>query len=336
MRRLTRRICAFAPSAVGLGLALWAFVFEPASLRVAEYEVVVATGWPSACNGLRIAVLADLHVGSPFKGIDKLDRVVRLTNDAYPDVILLAGDYVIQDVLGGRFVSPEDAAAVLGRLSAPRGVWAVLGNHDWWLGGARVRRAIESAGIAVLEDSARRIAAGPCPFWLMGIGDFMEARHDVRSALAQVHDDAPVLAFTHNPDIFPEIPARVALTIAGHTHGGQVYIPLLGRPIVPSLFGERYAIGHVLDNGRHLFVSPGIGTSIIPVRFLVPPEISVVTVRSTASKQAAPLKPASVLPGRYQGQALRRADSSAVFRSEVEPGRSARTTSRCLRAGTAG
>jgi predicted MPP superfamily phosphohydrolase len=91
-----------------------------------------------------------------------------------------------------------------------------------------------------------------------------------------------VVAFTHNPDLFPDVPARVALTIAGHTHGGQVFLPWLGRPVVPSRYGERYAIGHVVENGRHLFVSPGLGTSIVPVRFRVPPEVSVLILRSSA------------------------------------------------------
>lgn len=89
----------------------------------------------------------------------------------------------------------------------------------------------------------------------------------------------PIIAFTHNPDVFPEIPSRVALTIAGHTHGGQVHVPIVGRPVVPSQYGERFAAGHIEEGGRHLFVSTGLGTSILPVRFRVPPEISILTVR---------------------------------------------------------
>jgi predicted MPP superfamily phosphohydrolase len=84
---------------------------------------------------------------------------------------------------------------------------------------------------------------------------------------------------THNPDLFPEVPDRVALTLAAHTHGGQVYLPLIGRPIVPSRYGERYAAGHIVERGRHLFVTVGLGTSILPVRFLVPPEIALLDVR---------------------------------------------------------
>jgi predicted MPP superfamily phosphohydrolase len=96
-----------------------------------------------------------------------------------------------------------------------------------------------------------------------------------------------VLAFTHNPDVFPQVPHRVALTIAGHTHGGQVALPFVGRPVVPSKYGQRYAIGHVVEDARHLFVSPGIGTSVVPVRFQVPPEISVLTLRSADDARAA-------------------------------------------------
>jgi predicted MPP superfamily phosphohydrolase len=101
-----------------------------------------------------------------------------------------------------------------------------------------------------------------------------------------VPEGAPILALTHNPDVFPLLPpARASLTIAGHTHGGQVYVPLYGRPVVPSNYGARYAIGHVVEGGRHLFVTPGLGTSVIPVRFLVPPEISLLTLRADTLRE---------------------------------------------------
>lgn len=267
--------CLVVPAA----LAVWGFGLEPASLRN-ESTVLRPSHWPASCDGLRIAVLADLHVGSPHVGIGKLKEVVGLTNRAQPDVILLAGDLVIHGVVGGRFVPPEDSAAALSELRAASGVYAVLGNHDWWLDARRVRSALESVGIPVLEDSATRIRSGSCDFWLAGVSDFWEGAHDVDTALARVPSEATVLVFTHNPDVFPEIPDRVALTIAGHTHGGQVYIPGVGRPIVPSRYGERFAIGHIEEGGRHLFVSSGVGTSIIPVRFLVPPEVSVLHLRA--------------------------------------------------------
>jgi predicted MPP superfamily phosphohydrolase len=106
----------------------------------------------------------------------------------------------------------------------------------------------------------------------------LEGNPDITSALARVNNGAPIIALTHNPDIFPSIPARVALTIAGHTHGGQVAFPIIGRLIVPSDYGQRYAIGHIVEGSKHLFVTSGVGTSIFPVRFRVPPEISLLTI----------------------------------------------------------
>jgi predicted MPP superfamily phosphohydrolase len=121
-------------------LALWAFWLEPASLRVTTYRVSLPR-WPAACSGLSVAVISDLHVGSPFNGVDKLERIVAETQEAEPDLVLLAGDYVIQGVRGGQFVAPEIIAEKLGELAAPLGVFAVLGNHDWWLDGRRVQQA---------------------------------------------------------------------------------------------------------------------------------------------------------------------------------------------------
>jgi predicted MPP superfamily phosphohydrolase len=264
------------------GAFVWGFLIEPALLRNEDYELT-PTPWPAACDGLRVAVLADLHIGSTHNGLERVDRIIRLTRDARPDLILLAGDFVIHGVLGGTFASPEEIAEALRPMSAPLGVWAVLGNHDWWLDGPRVRRAFESVGVRFLENDSSRIERGGCAFWLSGIGDFWEGSPDIDAMLSKVTDDAPVLAFTHNPDIFPQVPPRVSLTIAGHTHGGQVYIPGIGRPKVPSRYGERYAIGHVVEEGRQLFVSTGVGTSILPVRFLVPPEMSLLVLRGSSA-----------------------------------------------------
>lgn len=263
----------------GTLLAGWAFAWEPAALRVVEHEVEV-DDWPRACDGLRVATLSDLHVGSPFNGLGKLERIVSETLAAEPDLVLLLGDYVIRGVLGGSYVAPEAIAEELDRLVAPMGVYAVLGNHDWWDDPERVTRALEAGGISTLEDLAVPRSRGRCNFWLAGVSDLWEAPHDVERALSRAPEDATILAFTHNPDIFPEIPERVALTLAGHTHGGQVALPWLGRPVVPSEHGERFAIGHVRERGRDLFVTSGLGTSILPVRFRVPPEVSIVTIRS--------------------------------------------------------
>lgn len=260
---------------VVLSLAIWVFYLEPASLKNESYRLSVPD-WPKDCTGFRVALLSDLHVGSPFNGVDKLEKIVALTNAARPDLVLLAGDFVIHGVVGGTFVEPKEIAKRLSQLKPRLGTFAVLGNHDRWHGGLKVRGALEDQRIPVLEDSATEVSSGKCRFWLAGISDFWEGSHDIKKALSRVPDGETVLAFTHNPDVFPQIPNRVTLTLAGHTHGGQVYFPIIGRLVVPSNYGQRYAVGHIVENDRHLFVTSGLGTSILPVRFLVPPEISVI------------------------------------------------------------
>ena len=247
---------------------------EPGWLVTRETRVPIAR-WPAELGLLRIAALADLHTGAPHITVGKLREIVAAVNDLHPDLVVLLGDYVIHGVVGGHFVAIESTAAVLRQLRAPLGVFAVLGNHDWWYDGPRTTRALEAAGIRVLEDAAVAVAVRGRPLWIAGVGDARTRPADVRRALGAVPGGAPLLVLTHNPDTFPRLPERVLLTLAGHT---QVNLPVLGRLIVPSQFGERYAIGHVHENGRDLFVSPGIGTSIIPVRFRVPPEISLLTV----------------------------------------------------------
>jgi predicted MPP superfamily phosphohydrolase len=258
-------------------LGLWAFWLEPASLTVAEHEL--SLGWPAE-RPLRVAVLTDLHVGSPFNGMAKLHSTVDRTNAAQPDLICILGDLVIQGVLGGRFVPPEEIVVELTRLRAAAGVVAVLGNHDGWFDHDRVRQAVERVGIRVVEDTATQLNTPAGPLWVAGISDLWTGRHDLSAALAAVADDrTPVLLLTHNPDVFPMVPDRVTLTLAGHTHGGQVRLPLAGALIVPSKFGQRFAADHVVEGGRHLFVATGVGTSILPVRFRVPPAVTLLTLR---------------------------------------------------------
>ena len=265
---------------VTVSLAAWAAWLEPASLRTDE--VALDLKWPSR-RTLRVSVLTDLHVGSPFNGMSKLRAAVDRSNAASPDIVCILGDLVIQGVVGGRFVPPETIATELGRLRAPAGIVAVLGNHDGWFDHNRVRRAIEQRGIRVIEDTAVKIETGAGPLWAAGVSDWWTGRHDIKAALARVPDDGiPVLLLTHNPDIFPMVPSRVTLTLAGHTHGGQVRVPFYGPPIVPSRYGQRFAAGHVVEGGRHLYVATGVGTSILPVRFLVPPAVTILTLGGDA------------------------------------------------------
>ena len=272
----------------GLFATLYGFFVEPAlRLRVRRWRLSPA-GWPRD-RPLRIAILTDLHLGEPYVGLRRLRRIVRRTNALGADVIVLLGDYAAGHRLISAPVRIADAAPVLAELTAPLGVHAILGNHDWWDdlsaqargGGPNLyAEALEAVGIPVLSNSAIRLD----DFWLAGLEDQLalslgggrfRGLDDLDGTLSQVTDDAPVILLAHEPDIFPRVPARVALTLSGHTHGGQVR--LFGwSPIVPSRFGNRYAYGHVREEGRDLVVSGGIGCSILPVRFGVVPEITVV------------------------------------------------------------
>ncbi|MEO7985743.1 MAG: metallophosphoesterase [Gemmatimonadales bacterium] len=277
---MVRRSLFVGALVVLLGCALWGFWIEPASLRVEEVELPLA--WPYE-RPLRIAVASDLHVGSPFETLEHLRTVVDRINATHPDLICLLGDFVTVDVLGGKRVAPEKIAAELGRLRAPAGVFGVLGNHDRTLNASRVSEALRANGMRVLEDTAVRVTTPSGPVWIAGVSDFWTAPHDIRRALEPVTDSVlPVFVITHNPDIFPEVPARVLLTLAGHTHGGQVRLPIIGSPIVPSRYGQRYVRGHVREGGRDLYVTTGVGTSGIAVRFGVPPTIFVLNVRAEA------------------------------------------------------
>ncbi len=261
----------------GLAVLLWAFVIEPGRVTVKETRIVIR-GWPQAFNNSRVVLVSDLHVGSPHIDLEKLREIVAEINAQQPDLILIAGDFVIQDVLGGDFIEPELIAAELKSLRARHGVYAVLGNHDWWYDGERVMRALDNNGIKVLENEVAEIERDGQSVWIAGLADLWTRKQLVTTTLGKIPASSTVIVLTHNPDLFPRIPADVALTLAGHTHGGQVNLPFFGRRVVPSEFGERYAIGHIQENGHQLFVTPGIGTSIIPVRFRVPPEISVLTI----------------------------------------------------------
>jgi predicted MPP superfamily phosphohydrolase len=270
-------------AAIGLALAIWAFLIEPNRLVVNETKIALPN-WPVGLNNLKIVAIGDIHGGSNFIDEAKIRLVVTRANEQQPDLIVLLGDYVT----GGEGVpprmTPEVIAANLKGLTAKYGVYAVLGNHDWWTDGPRMQRALESIGVVVIDKDAVPIDRDGQVLWLMGVPDF--TTHwpaDMTPALAKINGSGPVIALTHSPDTFPELMKdprmdKVVLTLAAHTHGGQVNLPGMGRLVVPSLYGQLYAAG-LVRNGQHaVFVTTGIGTSVLPLRFRVPPEIAVLNL----------------------------------------------------------
>jgi uncharacterized protein len=263
-----------------LGLiAFWAFLIEP-GLLVTRHETITIQNWPRELDGLKVAVISDIHVDEWFVDNRKLRSIIERTNQLQPELIVILGDYMAGDGLVTSRVEPEVFAAVLKDLRAPLGVYSVLGNHDWWYNGAKVRQALEQNGIKVLEDEVLEINARSSSLWLMGLSDLWTRKPKIEETTSRVPPGRPVIALTHNPDIFPRLHERVPLLIAGHTHGGQVRFPLIGSVVHVSEFGEQYAFGHVFENNHHLFVTTGIGTSIVPARLGVPPEIVLLTLKS--------------------------------------------------------
>lgn len=288
----------------GTALGGYGVGIEPFRLRVKRHEVALDT-WPRG-HRTRIAALADIHACRPWMSPGRIEAIVAQTNRLQPDLTVLLGDYIAGHpwVTGG--VHAREWSKALSGLTAPLGVHAVMGNHDWWEDKAAQRRgsgpvvghlALEKAGISVYENEVSPLNHNGHRFWLAGLGDqlalirrrksgrkVLRGVDDLAGTLAKAGDDAPVVLLAHEPDIFPEVPDQVCLTLAGHTHGGQVRL-LEYSPVVPSRYGNRYAYGHIVETAgrpgaqpRHLVVSGGLGNSILPVRFGVPPEITVIDV----------------------------------------------------------
>jgi predicted MPP superfamily phosphohydrolase len=263
----------------GAACAIWGFFIEPDRL-VVHYDTISIDSWPSQLSGIRIAMIGDVHTDSHYINEAKLQRIIELTNQQQPDLIVLLGDYITGGRNNPEHVEPEVTAKYLKNLKAPLGVYGVLGNHDWWYNGEKVRHAFEDVGIPILENDVRELRWRDQSFWLAGLADLWTRPQSIAPTIAKVPAGSTIIALTHNPDIFPNLPQSVPLLLAAHTHGGQVNFPVLGTPIVPSRFGSKYTAGHVFENSHHLYVTTGIGTSIMRVRFRVPPEIMILTVNA--------------------------------------------------------
>lgn len=264
-------------------LGIRAFLWEPETLELRRVEVA-SRAWSGP--PLRIGVISDTHTDGPHVGIARLERIIAQMNTERPDIVLLLGDFVdghaprVQRGEGER-KDITDGLAAFGKLSAPLGVWAVLGNHDWWYDGGAVEQGLALAGVQVLENARVRIPRDGGVFWLGGLAEYesRRAQPSYTETLKGLETSEPVIVMSHSPDPFATAPERVALTLAGHTHCGQVNLPLIGRPIAVSPGAERWPCGLYEDRGRWLYVSGGVGTSVLPARFNQPPEIAVVTLR---------------------------------------------------------
>lgn len=251
---------------LGLICLFWAYKIEPNLLEIRHYHLK-----NQQLAGLRIVFASDLHIGK--KDIKRLKRIVETIQKQQADLILLGGDY-----LNGHSeqstMQPERIAAELGKLNAPYGIFGVLGNHDWYINGAKTKEALQEAGITVLENQNQILNYKNRQLTIAGVADKSTRIADSAAALKKA--PFPRILLTHTPDVFPEIKDNVDLVLAGHTHGGQVKVPFFGAVFVPSAYGRRYAEGLFSENGLKMIVSKGLGTSQLPIRFNCKPEIVVI------------------------------------------------------------
>ena len=255
----------------GLG---WGYRTATADPVVREAEVALA-GWPAGKAPLRALLVSDIHVAGPDMPPARLARIVEQMRALRPDLVLIAGDLVSDKRWSTRRYTMAEAVAPLGRLRPPLGVFAVLGNHDHWRHAGQARAALRAAGVRVLDNAAAR--AGPLA--IGGLDDAFTDRDDLAATLRAIDriSGVPVL-LSHSPDPFPAVPARIGLMVAGHTHCGQIVLPLYGTISTMSEHGDRYACGRIDEGGKSLFVTAGLGTSLLPLRIGARPDMWLIRI----------------------------------------------------------
>lgn len=274
-RSMFRRLI-LAMMLAGLALPLHGLA-NAISDPVGREAIVEVANWPDGQAPLRVLIVSDIHVAGPDMPPHRLQRIVAQLNAEQTDIILLAGDLVSDKTLSTRRYSAADAVAPLAALEARLGVYAVLGNHDHWRDASAFRVALADADIVLLENGA--VQAGLLT--VIGIDDDFTGHADIARAFAAAESmSGPAIVLSHSPDIVPDLPAPVALVAAGHTHCGQISLPWVGRLATASRYGERFACGVIEDNGQTVVVGAGVGTSILPVRFGVPPDYWIIELRT--------------------------------------------------------
>ena len=262
------------------GWAYWTAIADPV-VREAELGL---PGWPAGAAPVRAVLLADLHVAGPDMPPERLARIVAQVNALRPDLVLIAGDFISDRRVSTRAYAFTEAVAPLAALRSRLGTVAVLGNHDHWRGAAEARQALARIGIRVLDNEGAEIG----PLAIGGLDDAFTGHADLAATLNAMRALAGArIILSHSPDPFPRLPRDVALMLAGHTHCGQIRLPLIGAVSTMSDYGDRYACGLIRESGRTLIVTAGLGTSILPLRLGAVPDLWLVRL-GPARPAAAP------------------------------------------------
>jgi len=248
-------------------------------------------GLPPAFEGLKIGQITDIHAGPLVPG-GLIEKGVNLLMERRPDMIVLTGDFVsgatriLWTTYGGFKQHHFDACiGALAKLQAPLGVYAVLGNHDFWSGkevAADIVKGLEGIGVRVLRNEAVPLNRAGQTLYVVGVDDYWEQTYSLTKPLNKIPENACRILLSHNPDVNEDIESsgrRIDFIISGHTHGGQIALPFVGAPYLPSPFGQKYRTGLVRDGNRKTWVSNGLGLFFVPIRLNCPPDVSLLTLR---------------------------------------------------------
>jgi predicted MPP superfamily phosphohydrolase len=250
----------------------------------------VALGrWPARLEGFTIALLSDFHY-DPYFSEHPLHAAVSMVNGLRPDLIVLTGDFVStpgfrrsREDYQKAALAAEPCARLLRQMQAPHGLWAVLGNHDCFTNPNIVMSALRAEGIQVLANRSAAIESSGARFWLGGVNDVLGGGPDLDLTLRPVPGDEAIILLAHEPDYADYVARRpVDLQLSGHSHGGQVRIPLFGPLYLPRM-ARKYVWGLYKIGGLTLYTNPGLGTLGVPVRWNCPPEITLLRLRRAAS-----------------------------------------------------
>jgi len=257
----------------GLGLAAWGVVVRRRLVAVRHVDVEVA-GLAEAFDGFAVAQLSDLHLGSMCPG-SRVQAWVRRANDLNPDIVALTGDYVTS---GSRF--HHDIADALSGLRARQGVFAVMGNHDYFDEGEPLMTLLRRGGVQLLRNERIELERAGQRLCVAGVDDVFTKRIDISACLDGWDDSTPLVMLAHDPRSFPELAARgVTLVLSGHTHWGQLALPWLASRFNYARVVTQYHAGMYQQDGAKLYVNPGLGTTGPPIRFGTRPEITLLTLR---------------------------------------------------------
>jgi predicted MPP superfamily phosphohydrolase len=255
--------------ALGLALAGWAYWTAISDPVVREAEVRLP-GWPEGAPPITAVLISDLHVAGPDMPPERLARIVAQINALRPDIVLIAGDMISDKRLATRHYPFREAMAPLAGLRSRLGSFAVMGNHDHWRDTGAAHRALAAANVRVLDNDA--VAVGPLA--LGGLDDDFTGRAEWPRTLAAMRTlRGGRLILSHSPDPFAEMPGDIGLMLAGHTHCGQIRLPLIGALESVSDYGTRFECGLIRERGRTLIVTAGLGTSVVPLRLGAAPDL---------------------------------------------------------------